>query len=233
MGLFNVRAGDAESLPPYGMAHRLFNAALAALLALGAWSMSVSAEAAPLRLVALGDSLTAGYGLPPEQGFTIVLEKALKARGYDVQVVNAGVSGDTTAGGRARLEWTLGDRPDAMIVELGANDMLRGIDPAVARGNLDAILKAVTARKIPVLLTGMLASGTYGKAYVERFNSIYPDLAQTYGVPLYPFFLDGVATDARMNQGDGIHPNAAGVHKIVEGILPYVTRLLDQRAQGG
>lgn len=233
MGFFNVRSKDQGSLPPYGMAHRLFNAAAAALLALGAWSMSAPADAAPLRLVALGDSLTAGYGLPAEQGFTVVLEKALKARGYDVQVVNAGVSGDTTAGGRARLEWTLGDKPDAMIVELGANDMLRGIDPAVARANLDAIMKTVTGRKIPVLLAGMVASGTYGKAYVERFNAIYPELAKTYGVPLYPFFLEGVATDARLNQGDGIHPNAAGVQKIVEGILPHVTRLLDQRAEGG
>lgn len=224
-------------LPPYGMAHRLFNAALAGLLALGlclgGLSVSPAAQAAPVRLVALGDSLTAGYGLPPGQGFTVVLEKALKARGYDVQVINAGVSGDTTAGGRARLDWTLGDRPDAMIVELGANDMLRGIDPGVARANLDAILKTVTDRKVPVLLAGMLASGTYGKAYVDRFNAIYPELAQAYGVPLYPFFLDGVATDARLNQGDGIHPNAQGVQRIVEGILPYVTRLLDQRAQGG
>ncbi|PWC52933.1 hypothetical protein TSO221_12490 [Azospirillum sp. TSO22-1] len=220
-------------LPPYGMAYRLFNAALAGLLALGVWSMSAAAHAAPVRLVALGDSLTAGYGLPPEQGFTVVLETALKAKGYDVTVVNAGVSGDTTAGGRARLDWTLGDRPDAMIVELGANDMLRGIDPGVARANLDAILKTISERKIPVLLAGMYASGTYGKAYVDRFNAIYPELAQAYGVPLYPFFLDGVATDARLNQGDGIHPNATGVQRIVEGILPYVTRLLDQRAHGG
>jgi len=224
-------------LPPYGMAHRLFNAAAAALVALGVClgvlGMSAAADAAPLRLVALGDSLTAGYGLPPDQGFTAVLEKALKAKGYDVQVVNAGVSGDTTAGGRARLDWTLGDKPDAMIVELGANDMLRGIDPGVARSNLDAILKTVTERKIPVLLAGMYASGTYGKVYVDRFNAIYPELAQTYGVALYPFFLEGVVTDARLNQGDGIHPNAAGVQRIVEGILPYVTRLLDQAAQGG
>ncbi len=223
--------------PPYGMAHRLFNAALAGLLALGvclgALSMSAAAHAAPVKLVALGDSLTAGYGLPPDQGFTVVLEKALKARGYDVTVVNAGVSGDTTAGGRARLEWTLGDTPDAMIVELGANDMLRGIDPGASRANLDTILKTITERKIPVLLAGMYASGTYGKAYVDRFNAIYPDLAQAYGVPLYPFFLEGVATEPRLNQGDGIHPNAAGVQRVVEGILPYVTRLLDQRAHGG
>ncbi|WP_431861662.1 arylesterase [Azospirillum sp.] len=219
------------------MAHRLFNAALAGLLALGvclgALSMSAAAHAAPVKLVALGDSLTAGYGLPPDQGFTVVLEKALKARGYDVTVVNAGVSGDTTAGGRARLEWTLGDTPDAMIVELGANDMLRGIDPGASRANLDTILKTITERKIPVLLAGMYASGTYGKAYVDRFNAIYPDLAQAYGVPLYPFFLEGVATEPRLNQGDGIHPNAAGVQRVVEGILPYVTRLLDQRAHGG
>ncbi|HYG90891.1 MAG TPA: arylesterase [Azospirillum sp.] len=214
------------------MARRHFNAGLTALLVVGVWAMSGPAEAATMRLVALGDSLTAGYGLPPEQGFTVVLEKALKAKGYDVQVVNAGVSGDTTAGGRARLDWTLGDKPDAMIIELGANDMLRGIDPAQARANLDAILKTVTGRKIPVLLAGMYASGTYGRTYVERFNAIYPELAQTYSVPLYPFFLDGVATDAKLNQGDGIHPNAAGVQRIVEGILPYVTRLLD-KVQGG
>ena len=232
MGLFSVRDGLTMGLPPYGTAHRLFNMAAAALLALGVCVTGAPAEAAALRLVALGDSLTAGYGLPPEQGFTVVLEKALKAKGYDVQVVNAGVSGDTTAGGRARLEWTLADKPDAMIVELGANDMLRGIDPGVARANLDAILKTVTERGIPVLLAGMYASGTYGKAYVDRFNAIYPELAQTYGAALYPFFLEGVATDARLNQGDGIHPNAAGVQRIVEGMLPHVTRLLDQ-AKGG
>jgi len=232
MGLFKLRAIRQASLSPYGMARRHFNAGLTALLVVGVWAMSGPAEAATMRLVALGDSLTAGYGLPPEQGFTVVLEKALKAKGYDVQVVNAGVSGDTTAGGRARLDWTLGDKPDAMIIELGANDMLRGIDPAQARANLDAILKTVTGRKIPVLLAGMYASGTYGRTYVERFNAIYPELAQTYSVPLYPFFLDGVATDAKLNQGDGIHPNAAGVQRIVEGILPYVTRLLD-KVQGG
>ncbi len=197
------------------------------------WMMSGPAQAATMRLVAFGDSLTAGYGLPPEQGFTTVLEKALRAKGYDVRVINAGVSGDTTSGGRARLNWTLGgEKPDAMILELGANDMLRGLDPALARSNLDIILKTVTARKIPVLLAGMYASATYGRAYVERFNAIYPELAQAYGAPLYPFFLEGVATDAAFNQGDGVHPNAAGVQRIVEGILPYVTRLLDE-ARGG
>lgn len=232
MGLFEQQPNGRKGLPPYGMGRRLFNTGAAALLAMGVWMTNAAADAATMRLVALGDSLTAGYGLPPEQGFTTVLQKALRAKGYDVEVVNAGVSGDTTAGGRARLEWTLGDKPDAMIVELGANDMLRGADPGQARANLDAILKTITERRIPVLLAGMYASGTYGRAYVERFNAIYPELAETYGVPLYPFFLEGVATDARYNQGDGIHPNAAGVQRIVEGILPHVMRLLD-KVQGG
>ncbi|PWC34399.1 arylesterase [Azospirillum sp. TSO35-2] len=187
--------------------------------------------AAPVKLLALGDSLTAGYGLPEPQGFTSQLQKALTAKGYAVTVVNAGVSGDTTAGGRARLDWALADKPDAAIVELGANDMLRGLDPGQARANLDAILKSLQERKVPTLLAGMLASPSLGKPYTDAFNAIYPDLAGRYGVPLYPFFLDGVALDRALIQPDGLHPNAQGVAVIVERILPAVTKLLDSLPQ--
>ncbi|MBY6264727.1 arylesterase [Azospirillum sp. 412522] len=183
--------------------------------------------AQPVKLLALGDSLTAGYGLPEPQGFTRQLEKALAAKGYSVTVVNAGVSGDTTAGGRARLDWALADKPDAAIVELGANDMLRGLDPGQARANLDAILKTLKERRIPTLLAGMFASPSLGKPYTDQFNAIYPDLAKTYDVPLYPFFLDGVALQQALIQPDGLHPNAQGVAVIVERILPSVTALLD------
>ncbi|WP_042442197.1 arylesterase [Azospirillum sp. B510] len=185
------------------------------------------AAAQPVKLLALGDSLTAGYGLPEPQGFTRQLEKALAAKGYGVTVINAGVSGDTTAGGRARLDWALADRPDAAIVELGANDMLRGLDPGQARANLDAILKSLTERKIPTLLAGMYASPSLGKPYTDSFNAIYPDLAKSHNLPLYPFFLDGVALRQALFQPDGLHPNAQGVAVIVERILPSVTALLD------
>lgn len=190
-------------------------------------TVPTSAAAAPVKLLALGDSLTAGYGLAEPQGFTRQLEKALAGKGYSVIVVNAGVSGDTTAGGRARLDWALADKPDAAIVELGANDMLRGLDPDQAKSNLDAILKTLTERKIPTLLAGMFASPSLGKPYTDRFNAIYPDLAKSYGLPLYPFFLDGVALDRTLIQQDGLHPNAQGVAVIVERILPSVTALLD------
>ncbi|WP_245986461.1 arylesterase [Azospirillum thermophilum] len=187
----------------------------------------MAASDKPIKLLALGDSLTAGYGLPEPQGFTAQLQKALTAKGYAVTVINAGVSGDTTAGGLARLDWALADRPDAAIVELGANDMLRGLDPGQARANMDAILKTLAEKRIPTLVAGMLAAPSLGRAYGERFNAIYPDLAGQYGAALYPFFLDGVATDQTLNQPDGIHPNAKGVSIIVERILPHVTRLLD------
>lgn len=236
MDLNRLRA----SLPPYGKARRRFNRAAGALFAFAlaaGWTAvsgaALAAPAQPLRLLALGDSLTAGYGLPNGDGFVPQLEAALKAKGYDVTVLNAGVSGDTTAGGLARLDWALGDRPDAVIVELGANDMLRGLDPAAARANLDAILTRLTERRLPVLLAGMRASPSLGRAYGEAFDPLYPELAEVHGALLYPFFLDGVATDARLNQGDGIHPNAAGVKVIVERILPTVTRLLDQAARPG
>ncbi|MBP2300414.1 arylesterase [Azospirillum picis] len=207
----------------------MLGAAVALLFAAGV-TMTVptsAAAAGPVKLLALGDSLTAGYGLPQPQGFTSQLEAALAAKGYQVTVINAGVSGDTTAGGRARLDWALADKPDAAIVELGANDMLRGLDPGQARDNLDLILKTLRDRKVPTLLAGMLASPSLGKPYTDRFNAIYPDLAGKYGVPLYPFFLDGVALDRSLIQQDGLHPNAKGVAIIVERILPSVTALLD------
>ncbi|CAO3415429.1 arylesterase [Azospirillum doebereinerae] len=217
------------------MTRRAFNTGLALLAALGV-SMTIlpttgvspaQAASPPVKLLALGDSLTAGYGLPEPQGFASQLQKALTAKGYAVTVVNAGVSGDTTAGGLARLDWALADKPDAALVELGANDMLRGLDPGAAKTNLDAILAKLGERKIPTLLAGMLASPSLGRPYTERFNGMYPDLAKTHDVPLYPFFLDGVATDRALIQQDGLHPNAKGVAIIVERILPHVTRLLD------
>ncbi|CAA7624413.1 Esterase TesA [Magnetospirillum sp. UT-4] len=203
-----------------------------ALVGYGAALMVVNANAGParaepLRLMVLGDSLTAGFGLPAGQGFTVQLEQALRAEGYQVSVLNAGVSGDTTAGGLARLDWALGDRPGAAIVELGANDALRGLDPAAAYRNLDAILGRLKQQGVPVLLAGMYAPPNYGRDYAETFAAIYPRLAKVHGVPLYPFFLEGVAGQARLNQPDGLHPNAEGVKLMVQGILPMVRRLLD------
>jgi len=182
----------------------------------------------PLRLLALGDSLTAGYNLPADDAFPVRLEAALRADGYNVEVINAGVSGDTSADGRTRLEWALADGapPTFAIVELGANDALRGTDPAVTRAALTDIVTRLKARKISVLLCGMLAPPNYGSDYSVRFNTIYPDLAKSLDVPLYPFFLAGVAADPRLNQADGLHPTAEGVDVIVKNILPMVEAFL-------
>ena len=184
----------------------------------------------PLKLVALGDSLTAGYGLPGEAAFPAVLERALRAKGYAVSIANAGVSGDTTSGGLARLDWSVPDGTDGVILELGANDMLRGIDPNVARQALDQILARLRDRGIPVLLTGMYASRNLGAEYVARFEAIFPDLAKKYGVPLYPFFLEGVAGVREFALPDGLHPTAKGVQVVVERILPTVERFVAQLA---
>lgn len=184
----------------------------------------------PMRIVALGDSLTAGYDLAPSQAFPAVLEKALKARGHAVEIVNAGVSGDTTAAGLARFDWAIPSEADAVILELGANDALRGVDPAAARANLDKMLAALKNRNIEVLLAGMMAPRNWGEAYVAAFDAIYPELAAKHGAILYPFFLDGVAMDSGLNLGDGIHPNPRGVAKIVEGILPKVEELIARAA---
>jgi acyl-CoA thioesterase I len=180
----------------------------------------------PVKIVALGDSLTAGYGLPDKDGFVPQLQAALAANGIVAEVANAGVSGDTASDGLARLDWSLPPGTDAVIVELGANDMLRGIKPEVTRSALDAILRRLTARHIAVLLCGMRAAPNLGAEYGRAFERIYPDLAAKYGVPLYPFFLDGVAADLRLTQPDGMHPNAKGVGVVVERILPKVKDLI-------
>ena len=176
----------------------------------------------PIKMVVLGDSLGAGLGLPASDAFPQRLQKALRNNGIEVDVANAGVSGDTSSGGRDRMDWSVPDGTDAVILELGANDALRGLDPKVTRAALSDILTRLKARKIAVLLCGMLAPPNYGSDYAARFNAIYPDLAKSFGVPLYPFFLDGVAGNARLNQADGIHPTAAGVDVIVKNILPNV-----------
>jgi acyl-CoA thioesterase-1 len=180
----------------------------------------------PVKLVVLGDSLSAGLGLPGQEAFPTKLQKALQAKGIAIDMTNAGVSGDTTSGGRDRLDWSVPDGTDGVIIELGANDALRGIDPDLTRAALTDIVQRLKARKIPVMLCGMLAPPNYGAEYAARFNSIYPDLAKKFDVPLYPFFLDGVAADAKLNQADGIHPTAAGVDIIVGNIMPTVEAFL-------
>ncbi|MGF1456622.1 MAG: arylesterase [Alphaproteobacteria bacterium] len=179
-----------------------------------------------IRILGLGDSLMAGYGLPPGEGFVEQLEAALAARGHDVAVINAGVSGDTTAGGRARLAWSLADPVTHAIVELGANDALRGLEPAETEANLRAILTTLKAEGIPVLLCGMLAPRNLGPDYAAEFDALYPRLAAEFGVVFYPFFLEGVAREAALNQPDGIHPNRAGVERIVDRILPFVEQVI-------
>ncbi|MBQ8102299.1 MAG: arylesterase [Afipia sp.] len=184
----------------------------------------------PIKLAVLGDSLTAGYGLPASAAFPVRLQKALGEKGIATDIHNAGVSGDTTTGGLARLDWSIPPGTEAVIVELGANDALRGVDPKVARGALDDILTKLKARNIAVLLCGMYAPPNYGTEYTAQFNSIYPELARSHKVPLYPFFLDGVATEAKLTQPDGLHPTAAGVDVVVERILPTVEAFLRDRA---
>ncbi len=206
-----------------------FLRALACAVAL--WTASASsAFAAPVEIVAFGDSLTAGYGVAPGEAFPEQLEAALIARGHDVSVVNAGVSGDTSSGGLARLEWSVPAGADIVIVELGANDALRGVDPEITRESLSGILAKLRERDHKVLLAGMLAPRNLGAAYATAFDAIYPELAEEYGVALYPFFLDGVATEPSLNQRDGIHPNADGVAKIVEAIIPALETLLEEVA---
>jgi acyl-CoA thioesterase-1 len=180
----------------------------------------------PIKMVVLGDSLSAGLGLQASAAFPARLQKSLKANGIEVDMINAGVSGDTSSGGRDRLDWSVPEGTEAVILELGANDALRGIDPKVTRSALTDILTRLKARKIAVLLCGMVAPPNYGSDYSARFNAIYPDLAQAFSVPLYPFFLEGVAADARLNQADGMHPTAEGVDVIVKNILPAVEAFL-------
>jgi acyl-CoA thioesterase-1 len=187
----------------------------------------------PVRIVALGDSLTAGLGLPANAAFPARLEQALNAKGMAVEITNAGVSGDTASAGLARLDWSVPEGTDAVIVELGANDTLRGTDPKVTREALEGIVGRLRERRIEVLLAGMRAAPNLGPDYGRDFDAIYPDLAARNDLLLYPFFLDGVATDAKLNQRDGLHPTAAGVDAIVARILPkaeaLVARVRDKR----
>jgi acyl-CoA thioesterase-1 len=200
-----------------------------ALLGIGVYRRAWAEE--PVRLLALGDSLTAGYGLPQDQGFVPRLQAALAARGRAVRVINAGVSGDTTAGGLARLDWALADQPDAVLVELGGNDGLRALPPAQTYANLAAILERLAARKLPSLLAGMLAPPNLGAEYGRDFAATFQRLAREHpDVVFYPFFLEGVAADPALNQPDLIHPNARGVEEIVHRILPAVETLLDKAA---
>lgn len=197
------------------------------LLGLLVFCGQAAAQEPPV-LVILGDSLSAGYGLAPEQSFAQSLQRRLSALGIEVRVENAGVSGDTTHGGLARLEWSVGADADAVLVELGANDALRGLDPQQARANLDAILARLTQRKLPVLLAGMQAPPNMGAEYSAAFDGIFPELAKKYGVALYPFFLEGVAAKPELNQPDMMHPNAAGVEIITRRIAPHVAALLEE-----
>jgi acyl-CoA thioesterase-1 len=197
-------------------------------------AQTATASARSIKMVVLGDSLSAGLGLAGPAAFPARLQKALKNKGIDVDMINAGVSGDTASGGRDRLDWSVPEGTEAVILELGANDALRGIDPKVTRAALSDILTRLKARKIAVLLCGMVAPPNYGADYSAQFNAIYPDLAKTFQVPLYPFFLEGVATDAKLNQADGLHPTAEGIDRIVKNILPtveaFVSAIFGQRS---
>ena len=206
-------------------------ACAAALAAMVATLPAAHAQSKSIRLVALGDSLSAGYNLPQEAAFPVALERALKAKGYKVEVANAGVSGDTSSGGLDRLDWSVPDGTDGVILELGANDMLRGLDPAGTRRNIEAIVERLKSRNIPVMLAGMYASRNLGPDYVQKFDGLYPDIAKKHDLVLYPFFLDGVAGERSLNLPDGLHPTAKGVEIIVERILPSVESFLARLSQ--
>jgi acyl-CoA thioesterase-1 len=209
--------------------HTMLLGAALLLLLIGIGDGAPAASRVP-EILAFGDSLTAGLGLPAEGTFPSRLEARLRAEGVGAHVVNAGVSGDTTAGGLARLDWALADKPEIVILELGANDALRGIDPAIVRANLDAMIGKIQASGAKLLLMGMRAPPNLGEEYQHEFERIYPELARARGVTLYPFFLEGVAMDPKLNQPDGIHPNERGVAALVERIAPIVARLIGDRS---
>ncbi|MGE0119418.1 MAG: arylesterase [Dongiaceae bacterium] len=202
--------------------------AVAAIALLFCLSASVNAEARPIRILAFGASIVAGYGLEAADTLPVQLEKALRARGIEATVINSGVSGETSAGGLARLDWALADDPDLVIVDLGGNDALRGLDPQATEANLDAIVSRLQAEKRGVLIAGMLAPPNLGADYAAAFNAVFRDVAERHKVVFYPFILDGVVMDPGLNQEDGIHPNAAGVKVIVERMLPYVLQAIDR-----
>ena len=198
------------------------------LLLAAATAVQAAAPSQPIRIVVFGDSLVAGFQLKASDAFPAQLEHALKGRGHTVEVINAGVSGDTTAAGLERLRWSIPEKVDAVILELGANDALRGLDPNRAKANLDKMITAIKGTGAEVLLAGMLAPPNMGPAYAQAFNGIYQDLASKHELILYPFFLDGIALDQRFNLSDGIHPNGKGVAEITRNILPTVERLLER-----
>jgi len=200
------------------------------LIAMLAGGGALAEPSKPMRIVAFGDSLSSGYGLKPGHSFPAQLQKALKARGHNVVVTNAGVAGDTTAAGLARLAWSVPKDADAIIVEFGANDALRGIDPKETRANLQKMIAALKARGIPVLLAGMRSPANWGDGYTDEFDAIFPELAREQGLILYPFFLDGVVLDSRLNLDDGMHPNRRGVAEIVKRITPSVEELIGRAA---
>lgn len=204
--------------------------ALVLCLAAALLAASAHAQTEPVKLAILGDSLAAGYGLAPAQAFPTRLQAALKEKGRNVTVINHGVSGDTTMGGLERIDWMMADKPDIVMVELGGNDMLRALDPAATEKNLDAIIGKLKQAGTTVWLVGMMAPRNFGPEYVKAFDGIFKTLADKHGVPLYPFFLDGVAQDPALNQPDGIHPNAKGVDILVDRIMPFVTKNLDDAA---
>ena len=208
-----------------------FKAMISASIAIG-WLVFASSQSwatEQLRIVAFGDSLSAGYELPERDGFSKQLEAALKAKGFDVVVENSAVSGDTSSGGLERLDWSIADGTDLVVLELGANDALRGIDPALTRSNIDQMIQRLKARNIKVVLAGMLAPPNMGADYAEPFNAIYPELAAQHQVVLYPFFMDGVITKSDLKLNDGLHPNAKGVAVIVAGILPVIEAELNKK----
>jgi len=225
-----ARAGRRSCGPrSYGNGYRLvqrFIASAVVVWTLVAVAPSSRAENRPLKIVVLGDSLTAGFQLPAAAAFPARLERALTAKGFAVSIANAGVSGDTASGGLSRVAWSVPPGTDAVILELGANDMLRGIDPKVTRASLESIIRTLKSRSVEVLLAGMRAAPNMGPEYRRAFDAIYPDLASSYGLVFYPFFLDGIVTDPKFNLGDGIHPNQAGVDVIVARILPKTEELI-------
>jgi acyl-CoA thioesterase-1 len=213
-----------------GLAHVVGMLFLVNALAAAVNLSTAAAEPKAIHIVAFGDSLSAGYGLRPKDAFPVQLQKQLKADGHNVVVSNGAVSGDTTADGLQRLEWAVPDGTDAVILELGANDALRGIDPTVTRANLERIIAALKKRNITILLAGMLSPANWGDHYSDDFDKIFPDLAHEHGLVFYPFFLEGVALDTKLNLDDGMHPSGKGVAEIVKRIMPKVVELIARSA---